>query len=395
MSKLILKSGREKSLRRRHPWIFTGAVRSVEGHPKLGETVDVTTADGKWLARAAYSPHSQIAARVWTFDAHEAVDDAFFRRRVETCLAVRQALEPDVPAGACRLVNAESDGLPGVVVDRYGDWLSGQFMAAGAELWKQSVARALMDLTGCTGFWERSDGDIRTKEGLMPHAGLLLGDEPPDLVEVEEPPVRMLVDIRGGHKTGHYLDQRDNRRAVGALSRGRDVLNCFCYTGGFGIAALLGGAARCTQVDVSGPALALARRNAELNGLGQAAVEYLEEDVFQALRRLRDQGRTFDAVILDPPKFAESRAALDQACRGYKDINLQGLKLLAPGGLLFTFSCSGLMDEGLFQKVVAGAALDAGRDARILRRFSQAPDHPVALPFPEGQYLNGLLVQVA
>ncbi|WP_461209803.1 class I SAM-dependent rRNA methyltransferase [Desulfocurvus sp. DL9XJH121] len=395
MPTLILKKGREKSLLRRHPWIFSGAVKSVQGKPKLGQTVDVVSADGTWLAAAAYSPESQITGRVWSFQEGEAVDAGFFEGRLRTAVRAREALGPDVPSRACRLVHAESDGLPGVVVDRYGDWLCGQFMTAGAELWKAEVAARLMDITGCKGFWERSDGDMRVREGLTPVSGQLLGDAPPDLVEIEEAPARFLVDLRGGHKTGYYLDQRDNRRAVGAMCAGRDVLNCFSYTGGFGVSALLGGAARCAHVDVSAPALALARENARLNGLDEAAAEYLEEDVFQALRRMRDQERTFDVVVLDPPKFADSRANLQKACRGYKDINLQALKLLGPGGLLFTFSCSGLMDADLFQKVVAGAALDAGKDARIVRRFTQAPDHPVALPFPEGDYLKGLLVQVA
>lgn len=393
MPEVILKKGREKSLVRRHPWIFSGAVKTVKGNPRLGQTVDVLAADGRWLCAAAWSPESQIAARAWTFERGEVVDGEFFQRKLEACVRARAAMG-DVPEKACRLVAAESDGLPGVVVDRYGDWLSGQFMATGAELWKQEIARRLLDITGCKGFWERSDGDIRTREGLVPHAGHLLGDEPPDLVEIDENPARFLVDIRTGHKTGYYLDQRDNRRTVGRLAKGLDVLNCFSYTGGFGVAAVLGGAARCTHLDVSAPALAVARENARINGFGDAVIEYREADVFQELRTLQGEGRTFEAIVLDPPKFAESRAMLHKACRGYKDINLQAFKLLAPGGLLFTFSCSGHMSDDLFQKVVAGAALDSGRDARIIRRFSQAPDHPVALSFPEGHYLKGLLVQV-
>jgi len=394
MPTLILKKGREKSLLRRHPWVFSGAVHSVQGSPKLGETVDVVSATGQWLAKAAYSPESQIQARVWSFEKTAEIDAAFFRHRLEACVAARRVQGLDIPEGACRLVAAESDGLPGVVVDRYGDWLSGQFMTAGAERFKADIARALMDITGAKGFWDRSDGDIRAKEGLMPHAGHLLGEEPPALVEIDESPARFLVDIRAGHKTGYYLDQRDNRRAVAGHCRDKSVLNCFAYTGGFGIMALLGGAARCVNIDVSAPSLDLARRNAELNNLPLDRAEFLTADVFEALRRYRDEKESFDVIVLDPPKFVEARQQVQQACRGYKDINLNALKLLAPGGLLFTFSCSGLMDEDLFQKVVAGAALDSGRDARIVRRFTQAPDHPVALPFPEGYYLKGLLVQV-
>ncbi|MBU1002458.1 MAG: class I SAM-dependent methyltransferase [Proteobacteria bacterium] len=394
MPSLILKKGREKSLLRRHPWIFSGGVQKVEGSPKMGETVDVLGAGGEWLAYAAYSPESQIQGRVWSFERETPIDAGFFRARLKTCLEARQTQGLDIPQGACRLVAAESDGLPGVVVDRYGDWLSGQFMSAGAERHKGDIAAALMELTGCRGFWDRSDSEMRTKEGLMPHAGLLLGDEPPELVEIDEVPGRFLVDIRGGHKTGYYLDQRDNRRAVAAHCKGQDVLNCFSYTGGFGVMALLGGAASCTNIDVSAPALALARRNVELNGLGQENVEYQNADVFEALRVYRDEQRRFGVIVLDPPKFVESRQQLQQACRGYKDINLSAFKILRPGGLLFTYSCSGLMSDDLFQKVVAGAALDSGRDARIVRRFTQAPDHPIALHFPEGSYLKGLLVQV-
>ncbi|BBD09366.1 ribosomal RNA large subunit methyltransferase I [Desulfovibrio ferrophilus] len=379
---------------RRHPWIFSGAVQKVEGSPKIGETVDVVSASGGWLASAAYSPESQIQARVWTFDRKTTADSEFFRARIGDCIAARRTQGLDIPEGACRLIGAESDGLPGVVVDRYGDWLSGQFMSAGAERHKGDIAAAMLELTGCKGFWDRSDSDIRAKEGLVPHSGLLLGDEPPEFVEIDERPARFLVDIRNGHKTGYYLDQRDNRRAVGAHCQGQDVLNCFSYTGGFGVTALLGGAASCLNLDVSAPALDLARRNVELNGLSGENVEYRVADVFAALREYRDENRTFDVIVLDPPKFVESRNQLQQACRGYKDINLSALRLLRPGGLLFTFSCSGLISDDLFQKVVAGAALDAGRDARIVRRFTQAPDHPVALNFPEGSYLKGLLVQV-
>lgn len=394
MPKLILKKAREKSLLRRHPWIFSGAVQKTEGSPKIGETVDVVSSSGKWLASAAYSPESQITARVWSFEQGVTIDAAFFKTRVEACIQARRTQGLDIPEGACRLIGAESDGLPGVVVDRYGDWLSGQFMTAGAERWKADIAAAMLELTGCKGFWDRSDSDIRIKEGLTPHSGLLLGDEPPELVEIDESPARFLVDIRSGHKTGYYLDQRENRRAVAGHCRDKDVLNCFSYTGGFGLMALLGGAASCINMDVSAPALDLARRNVELNGLPGGNVEYRAADVFETLREYRTAGRTFDVIVLDPPKFVESRSQLQKACRGYKDINLSALRLLRPGGLLFTFSCSGLISDDLFQKVVAGAALDAQRDARIVRRFTQAPDHPVGLNFPEGSYLKGLLVQV-
>lgn len=393
MPSLILKKGREKSLVRKHPWIFSGALKRVDGSPAPGDTVDVVSADGKWLASAAYSPKSQIVGRVWSFAKGEAVDADFIRRRVEAAVAARRAMPGTIPEGACRLVYAESDGLPGVIADWYGDYVSCEFLTTGADRFKREVAVALMDAVGAKGVWNRSDVEIRAKEGLRKESGRLMGEEPPELVEIDERPAKFLVDIRAGHKTGYYLDQRDNRRAVMDLCKGRDVLNCFSYTGGFGVTALLGGASRCTNIDVSAPALDVARQNVRLNGCERMNVEYLEEDVFEALRRFRDQGRLFDAIVLDPPKFVESRPAIQKACRGYKDINLTALRLLKPGGLLFTFSCSGLMSEDLFQKVVAGAALDSGRDARIVRRFTQAPDHPVALPFPEAYYLKGLLVQ--
>ncbi len=393
MPTLILKKGREKSLLRRHPWIFSGAVGTVDGQPRSGDTLDVLSSEGKWLATAAYSPKSQITARVWSFQRDETVDAAFFRRRVADALAARRALAPAVPERACRILNAESDGLPGVIADRYGDFVSVELLTAGAERHMADIAAALMQETGAAGVYNRSDSDVRQKEGLARITGCIAGLEPPELVQIEEGRAKLLVDIRSGHKTGYYLDQRDNRRAVLDLAAGRDVLNCFCYTGGFGVMAMLGGAARCTNIDSSAPALDLARQNFALNGLDREHVEFLEDDVFAALRRLRDQGRTFGAIILDPPKFVDTKANIQKACRGYKDINLSALRLLEPGGLLFTFSCSGLMDEDLFQKVVAGAALDSGRDARIVRRFSQAPDHPVALNFPEAQYLKGLLVQ--
>jgi 23S rRNA (cytosine1962-C5)-methyltransferase len=382
------------ALRRRHPWVFGRAVAQVSGDPGPGDTVDILAPGGTPVARGAYSPASQIRVRVWTFDPAERVDAAFFRSRLDRAIAARRELLAEPGHTACRLVNAESDGLPGVVVDRYGDTLVCQLLAAGAERWRQELVAALVDAAPCRSVYERSDADVRAKEGLEPRTGLVWGAEPPELVEIHERGLHLQVDVRCGHKTGFYLDQRCNRARVAAHCRGAEVLNCFSYTGAFSVAALAAGAARVTEVETSAPALALARRHLELNGLEAARLEQVEGNVFAVLRGFRDRGRQFDLVILDPPKFAESRAQLAGASRGYKDVNLLAFKLLRPGGRLFTFSCSGLVSAELFQKIVADAALDAGREVQLLERLGQASDHPTALPFPEGTYLKGLICRV-
>ncbi len=398
LPELRLKPEREKSLLRRHPWVFSGAVAAVVGDPQPGDTVDVRAADGTWLARAAYSPRSQIVARVWSFQPADEIDAAFIHARMTRAVALRTGapgLQPAV-TDALRWVNAESDGLPGLVVDRYGRWLVVQALSAGAERWKAASVAALQALApDCAGVYERSDVDVREKEGLAAATGVLAGEAPPELVEVGEHGARFRVDVRRGHKTGFYLDQRDNRALVAAHAAGREVLNCFAYTGAFGVQALLAGAAHVTQIEASGAALALAQEHLALNGLDAARSTAVEGDVFAQLRRYRDARRQFDLIVLDPPKFAESKHHVERAARGYKDINLLAFKLLRPGGRLFTFSCSGAIDSALFQKIVADAALDAGRDAQIVRRLGQAPDHPVGLAFPEGEYLKGLVCQAA
>jgi 23S rRNA (cytosine1962-C5)-methyltransferase len=391
MKAVVLKRGREKSLMRRHPWVFSGAIARIEGKPKPGETVDVLAAEGAVLARGSYSPESQIAVRVWTFDPQEEVSPDLFGGRLERAIESRGGFTPGGPARGVRLVNAESDALPGITADRYGDYLVVQFMTAGAEYWKRTVVEALSRLVPSAGMYERSDADVREKEGLPKLAGVLAGAEPPDLIEIREGPCRYLVDVKRGHKTGFYLDQRENRGMISEFARDAEVLNCFSYTGGFGIPALLAGAARVTNVDSSTGALELAARNAAVNGIDPARVENVEGDAFTVLRRWRGGGRAFDVIVLDPPKFAESQSQLMRASRGYKDINLLAFRLLKPGGTLFTFSCSGLMPPELFQKIVADAALDAGREAWILRRLAQAADHPTLLSFPEGSYLKGFI----
>jgi len=395
MSFLTLLPGKEKSLLRRHPWIFSGAVAGVEGRLRPGDTVEVRAADGRPLARAAWSPASQIRARVWTFDAEETIDHAFFKRRLAAAVARRQALPELAGQQGLRLVHAESDGLPGVIVDRYGDTVVLQLSTAGAEKWRGAIVDAIERVTSCARIYERSDIDLRTLEGLSPTTGWIRGTPPGGPIVIEENGVRMTVDVVAGHKTGFYLDQRDNRQRVAALARDRRVLNCFCYSGGFSLQALAGGAREVVSLDSSAPALDVARENLALNpALDAARAIWLDADVFAELRRLRAAGETYDLIILDPPKFANTAAHADSAARAYKDINLNALKLLAPGGLLMSYSCSGGIAAELFRKIVAGAALDAGRTARVVQQLHGAADHPVDLAFPEGDYLKGLLLQV-
>ena len=392
MQKLLLKPGREKSLKRRHPWIFSGAVARVEGDPPSGATVEVRSSSGEFLAVAAYSPHSQIRARVWDWR-ERAIDGDFFRERIAQAVNMRTALLEGGSTDAVRLVHGESDGLPGVVADRYGDTVVLQLTSAGAERWREEVADALPQATGVARVWERSDADVRELEGLAPRIGPLRGTSPPEKLVVREHGSSFQVEIERGHKTGFYLDQRDNRLRFRTLASGWDVLDCFCYSGGFAVNALAGGARSVTAVDSSATALELARANIALNLLPPA--ECIEGDVFQALRRFRDRGRTFDLIVLDPPKFAPTAAHAGKAARAYKDINLLAFKLLRPGGALMTFSCSGGVSADLFQKIIAGAALDAQVEARIVARLGPGADHPVALNFPEGDYLKGLLCRVA
>ena len=392
MNKLVLKPGREKSLKRRHPWVFSGAVAKLDGDAQAGDTVEVRSSDGELLALAAYSPHSQIRARAWTWDEAD-VDASFFTRRVEDAARARATLGIDRASDGLRIVHAEADGLPGVIADRYGDTVVVQLLSAGADRWRDAIADALCGLPGVQRVWERSDADARELEGLKPRSGLIRGKPVPGSPVIEEHGLRFKVEIDAGHKTGFYLDQRDNRLLLRNLAAGKDVLDCFSYTGGFTLNALRGGAASVTTIDSSGLALDLARANARLNELPDA--HWIEADVFQTLRKLRDQGRSYDLVVLDPPKLAPTAAHAERAARAYKDINLFAFKMLRPGGHLMTYSCSGGVSAELFQKIVAGAALDAKVDARIEMWLHAAPDHPVALNFPESEYLKGLLCRVA
>jgi 23S rRNA (cytosine1962-C5)-methyltransferase len=387
---LVLKPGKERSLLRRHPWLYAGAIARVQGSPWVGDTVRVVAADGRFLGWGAYSPDSAIRARVWSFDESQRVDAGWLHARLAAAIARRAPLAE--VTDAVRLVFGEADGLPGLVVDRYGSQLVMQLMAAGVERWRNEIAAALCEITGLTDLHERSDAAARDREGLPSREGTVSGSPAGDRIAVTEHGVRYLVDVPRGHKTGFYIDQRDNRREVARHAAGRSVLNCFCYTGGFTLAALAGGAASALSIDSSAPALARAAEQHALNALPPAACEWLEADVFEALKALLAQGRRFDLIVLDPPKFAPSSQHVERAARAYKEINLKALRLLAPGGLLFTFSCSGAIDVDLFQKIVAGAVFDARVDVQMLRRLQAGEDHPVLMTHPEGEYLKGLML---
>jgi 23S rRNA (cytosine1962-C5)-methyltransferase len=394
---IILAPGKDKPVRQRHPWVFSGAIREARGNPAPGDTVDILDDRGGWLARGYYNPRSQIVGRVLTWDEGEQIDDAFWAKRLTAAAKARRFLElagPDAISTGCRLVFAESDLLPGLIVDRYDEWLSVQFLTLGVEVHRTQLVDLMRDLYKPAGIVDRSDPIARRQEGLAPGGGLIAGAPPPPDLTLSEYGLRFPVDLLGGQKTGFFLDQRDNRRLVGSYAKGRRVLNAFSFTGGFAVHALAQGATHVVNLDASREALEGAEAALRLNGFdpdGQA--EAIQGDVFQVLRAFRDEGRQFDLIVLDPPKFARSKGELDAATRGYKDINLLAMRLLAPGGLLATFSCSGLVTPDLFQKVVFGASIDAGRTMQVIARMTQAPDHPLLLTFPEGEYLKGLLAR--
>ena len=389
---MILNAGREKSLLRRHPWIFASAIKQVDINLESGATVDLLSSEGQFLARAFYSPTSQIRARVWTFN-DEPVDREFFSKKIRAAIQKRITLNVQRFTNAYRLIHAESDGIPGLIVDRYDNVLVLQSLTTGSEFWKETIADILVEETGIQNIYERSDADVRELEGLKPVTGILRGTIPDVPFKITEYNLKFNVDIQHGHKTGFYLDQSHNRYRAGEFSKDRDVLNCFCYTGGFSIHALANGAKSVLSVDSSADALALLEKNIAINRVRVPADRHtsLEGDVFQLLRKFRDENRSFDMIILDPPKFAPTAAHAEKASRAYKDINLLAFKLLRHGGILFTYSCSGGIDASLFQKIVASAALDAGVDATIIEHLSQGSDHPVSLHFPEGAYLKGLV----
>lgn len=388
-ARLILAKGREKSLLRRHPWVFSGAVHRVEGKASSGETIDIVDSLGKWLARGAYSPSSQIRARVWTFKQDEDIDIEFFIRRLQQAQNWRDYIAKRDGLDGYRLIAGESDCLPGITIDRFQNFLVLQLLSAGAEYQRAPLIAALQHCYPECAIWDRSDVAVRKKEGLELTQGHVVGDEPPALLPIQEHGMSLLVDIKEGHKTGFYLDQRDSRLAARNYAAGRNVLNCFSYTGAFAVSALMGGCTKVTNVDTSQAALDVARQNVELNKLDLSKAEFVREDVFQLLRKYRTEGQHFDMIVMDPPKFVENKNQLASACRGYKDINMLALQLLRPGGILLSFSCSGLLPTDLFQKILADAALDAGREIQFVEQFRQAADHPVTGAYPEGLYLKG------
>ena len=393
MSSIVLKPGRERAIRNRHPWIFSGAI--AQSAPPHADEVDVYSDDGQWQARALWSPHSQIRARVLTWHPEERIDTLFFHQRISQALELRMRLPAYTDANAMRIVHGESDGVPGLIVDRYGDYVVVQLLSNGVDRRRQLIIDVLVDLLRPTGIIDRSDADMRALEGLAPSAGVLWGSAPDAPITVTHPTgLRETVDLTGGQKTGGYLDQVINRVSLAAYAEGADVLDCFCYNGGFSVALARGGAASVVAVDSSAPALAASQHDMALNAVQATSHEIVEADVFKLLRVYRDQERRFDMIVLDPPKFAHSQAQVERATHGYKDINLLALKLLRPGGILATYSCSGLVSADLFQKVIFGAAIDAQRDVQIIERHTQAPDHPVLLSFPEGEYLKGLVCRV-
>lgn len=392
MKKVILHKGREKSLLRKHPWIFSGAIDSIDDNIELGETVEILSSDKKFFAVGAYSPHSQIRIRVWSFN-HIEINKVFFTEKISSAVTFRKSIIDEKKYNAYRIVNSESDGLPGLIVDKYNNILVCQFISAGAEKWKQTIVEILVDQLEPTAIYERSDADVRQKEGLKSNKGMLYGKIDSGEVIIQEDNLSYIVNIFTGHKTGFYLDQRENRKIISEYSKGKNVLNCFSYTGSFGIAALVNDAEHVLNIDSSEEALNLSTRNFQLNKINADKFTNLKADVFTELRKQKSESKKYDLIILDPPKFVEGKNSLNKASRGYKDINMLAMQLLNDDGLLFTFSCSGLMTPELFNKIIADAATDAGVNLSIIDRLWQSGDHRVTTSFPESLYLKGLLVK--
>jgi len=394
VASVIIKQEVYRTLKYKHPWIFSGAIKRIEGAPASGETVAIYTESNEMVGRGAYSPKSKIAVRMWSFDPKEEISKEFFTKKISYSIESRKKNQIVSAGNSVRLIFAESDGIPGLIVDKFADYLVCQFLSTGAEYYKKIIVEILQELMPCTGIYERSDVEIREKEGLPLISGILAGTEPPELVEIEEKKLKFYVDIKNGHKTGFYLDQRINRSLVAEYAKGNEVLDCFAYTGGFSVSVLKAGARRVISVDSSCPALEMLNKNIELNNLDSTKSELVEAKVAEQLRKYRDMGKQFDMIILDPPKFIYDRSHLEQATRAYKDINLLGIKLLKAGGILATFSCSQPMKEEMFQQIISYAAIDANKSVQILHKLWQSPDHPVAVNFPESSYLKGLICRI-
>jgi 23S rRNA (cytosine1962-C5)-methyltransferase len=390
---VFLNPGKDKPVKQGHPWIFSGSIRKEPKDPVAGMLVDVLDADKKFVARGYYNPHSQIRVRVLTTNEQQIIDASFIRRRITQSIRRRDGLFENGLTNCARLVAHESDLLPGLIVDRYGDWICFQIVTAGMEQFRRDIIDVLREACAPRGIFERSDDAVREKEGLPLRNEHCWGEKPNGPVQVIENGMKLWVDITGGHKTGFYLDQRDSRAVIGQYAKGKTILNCFSFTGAFSVAAMLGGAKSIINVDESAPALEISKLNLELNGFGLDGHQMIRADVFKLLRDYREQGETFDMIILDPPKFVASSGQIDRACRGYKDLNMLAMKLINQGGLLATFSCSGLISRDLFQKVVFGASVDAGADMQIIKHLSQSECHPTLLTFPESLYLKGLLLR--
>lgn len=394
-SKIILHESRDKSLKRKHPWIFSKAIKEVVNEPNNGADINIYDCNNNFLAVAAYSPNSQIRARVWSFNKDEKIDKDFFKAKILKAYEARKLMLEVTAMSACRIIAAESDSIPGLIVDMYNNYLVLEVLSAGTEFHLKEIVAALREVFPEHNIYERSDVEVRKKEGLELRKGVIFGENPPTEIEItENENMKLLVDIENGHKTGYYLDQRDNRAALAKYCKGKSVLNCFSYTGGFSLYALKGRALKVANVDVSQRALDTAKRNIVLNHLDPGRVKFIKEDVFKFLRNEKAKNNKYDVIVLDPPKFAESRGQLDKACRGYKDINMLAASIINTGGYLMTYSCSGHMTPDLFQKVVADAILDANREGQIVEYLQQASDHPISTAYPEGLYLKGLVVRI-
>ena len=394
-SKIILHESRDKSLKRKHPWIFSKAIKEVVNEPSNGADINIYDCNNNFLAVAAYSPNSQIRARVWSFNKDEKIDKEFFKAKILKAYEARKLMLEVTAMSACRIIAAESDSIPGLIVDMYNNYLVLEVLSAGTEFHLKEIVAALREVFPEHNIYERSDVEVRKKEGLELRKGVIFGENPPTEIEItENENMKLLVDIENGHKTGYYLDQRDNRAALAKYCKGKSVLNCFSYTGGFSLYALKGRALKVANVDVSQRALDTAKRNIVLNHLDPGRVKFIKEDVFKFLRNEKAKNNKYDVIVLDPPKFAESRGQLDKACRGYKDINMLAASIINPGGYLMTYSCSGHMTPDLFQKVVADAILDANREGQIVEYLQQASDHPISTAYPEGLYLKGLVIRI-